>query len=56
MICLVGLIYAIGNVMYFGIEFTFEEHGYNYGINSMIIGSFEMVSFGYLRNFYGIKT
>jgi len=38
--------------MYFGIEFTFEDQGYNYGINSMIIGSFEMVSFVYLRKFF----
>lgn len=49
-ICLVGLIYAIGNIMYFGIEFTFQDQGYNYGINSIIIGSFEMFSFAYLRN------
>jgi hypothetical protein len=49
-IILLTIIYGIGNLNFYGISYCLDMEGAGYGINNVIAGCVEIVSYGFLSN------
>ena len=54
-IILLTIIYGIGNLNFYGISYCLDMEGAGYGINNVIAGCVEIVSYGFLSNFVIIQ-